>query len=81
MEITPKSVWLRRREFLKLGAAGAGALFAKPALARAPTAHGPKLAGVKPNPKYDPGEKQTPPTTTSTSSAPARATPARTPPR
>jgi sulfoxide reductase catalytic subunit YedY len=61
MEITPKSVWLRRREFLKLGAAGAGALLAKPAFARATTPHGPKLAGVKPNPKYgDAGEKQTP---------------------
>src|SRR5258708_38256644 len=59
-EITPRSLWLRRREFLKLSAVGAGALLARPALARIAVAHGPKLAGVKANPKYDPGEKQTP---------------------
>src|SRR5579859_7474131 len=59
MRITPKALWLRRRDFLKLGA-GATLLAASGALARAKTEHGPKLAGVKPNPKYAPGEKQTP---------------------
>lgn len=58
MEITPRSLWLRRRDFLKLGA-GATLLASAGALARAKVAHGPKLAGVKPS-KYDPGEKQTP---------------------
>src|SRR5438477_9573058 len=58
MEITPKSVWLRRREFLKLGA-GSALLASLPAWARAKVEHGPRLQGVKPS-KYDPGEKQTP---------------------
>jgi sulfoxide reductase catalytic subunit YedY len=49
-EITPKAVYLRRREFLALGAAGAGALLlprgASAAAAEVP--HGRKLDGVKP---------------------------------
>jgi sulfoxide reductase catalytic subunit YedY len=48
-EITPKALYLRRREFLSLGAAGAGALlFAGGARAAAETPHGRKLEGVKP---------------------------------
>jgi sulfoxide reductase catalytic subunit YedY len=48
-EITPKALYLRRREFLSLGAAGAGALlFAGGARAAAETLHGRKLEGVKP---------------------------------
>jgi methionine sulfoxide reductase catalytic subunit len=57
-EITPKSLYLRRREFLKLGAGSALAL-SLPAFARAKVEHGPKLAGVTPNPKFTlPDEKQ-----------------------
>ena len=50
-DVTPKWLYLRRREFLKLGAGSAVAL-SLPALAKAKVAHGPKLAGVTPNPKY-----------------------------
>ncbi len=49
--ITPKSLYLRRREFLKLGAGSAIAL-SLPAFGKAEAKHGPKLAGVTPNPKY-----------------------------
>jgi methionine sulfoxide reductase catalytic subunit len=49
--MTPKSLYLRRREFLKLGAGSALAL-SLPAFARAKVEHGPKLAGVTPNPKF-----------------------------
>jgi len=57
-EITPKSLYLRRREFLKLGAGSAVAL-SLPAFARAKVEHGPKLAGVTPNPKFTlPDEKK-----------------------
>src|SRR5436190_23529024 len=50
-EITPKSFYLRRREFLQLGAGSALAL-SLPAFARAKVDHGPKLAGVTANPKF-----------------------------
>ena len=57
-EITPKSLYLRRREFLKLGAGSALAL-SFPAFARAKVDHGPKLAGVTANPGFAlPEEKQ-----------------------
>ncbi|TMA20422.1 MAG: protein-methionine-sulfoxide reductase catalytic subunit MsrP [Deltaproteobacteria bacterium] len=59
MQITPKSLYLRRRDFLKLGA-GATLLGSAAALARTKVDHGPKLAGVKPNPKYAVDEKLTP---------------------
>jgi methionine sulfoxide reductase catalytic subunit len=51
-EITPKALFLRRREFLRLGAAGAvglgGLLLARGALAAKGAAHGEKLQGFKP---------------------------------
>jgi methionine sulfoxide reductase catalytic subunit len=48
-QITPRSLYLRRRDFLALGAAGAGALLLPgPAGAAAKTPHGQKLANVKP---------------------------------
>ena len=49
-EITPKALYLRRREFLALGAGGAGALLlsARAGAAPAEVAHGRKLDGVKP---------------------------------
>ena len=50
-EITPRSLYLRRRDFLKLGAGSALAL-SLPARARMGAEHGPRLAGVTPNPKY-----------------------------
>src|SRR4030088_3579360 len=57
-DITPKSVYLRRREFLKLGAGSALAL-SLPAYARAKVEHGPKLAGVTVNPAFSiPEEKK-----------------------
>ncbi len=57
MSVTPKSLYLRRREFLKLGAGSA--LLARAAFART-VQHGPKIA-AKPNPAYaDAGEKPTP---------------------
>ena len=61
-QITPKSAYLNRRRFLALGAAGAGALLlgGREALASSDIAHGAKLAGVKPNTKYDTDEKKTP---------------------
>src|SRR5205814_1266790 len=48
-EITPLSAYLRRREFLALGAAGAGALLlgGRPAFAAAKEQHGAKLPNVK----------------------------------
>ena len=49
--VTPKSWYLRRREFLRLGA-GSTLLLSLPAFARAKVEHGPKLAGVTANPKY-----------------------------
>src|SRR6478672_8985757 len=60
MDITPKSLDLRRRDFLTLGAGSAALLATGRAFGKADVKHGPKLAGVKPNPKYDPGEKKTP---------------------
>ncbi|HEY6909041.1 MAG TPA: protein-methionine-sulfoxide reductase catalytic subunit MsrP [Myxococcales bacterium] len=50
-EITPKSLYLRRRDVLKLGAGSAAAL-ALPAFGKTSVPHGPRLAGVTPNPKY-----------------------------
>ena len=50
-EITPKWLYLRRREFLKLGAGSALAL-SLPAFGRTRVAHGPKLPGVTPNPSF-----------------------------
>ncbi|HZX94719.1 MAG TPA: protein-methionine-sulfoxide reductase catalytic subunit MsrP [Myxococcales bacterium] len=50
-EITPKSVYLRRREFLELGVGSALAL-SLPAFARDKVPHGQKLASVSANPKY-----------------------------
>src|SRR5882757_7306092 len=47
-EITPKSLYLRRREFLALCAAGAGALLFPAGARAAGTPHGRKLEGVKP---------------------------------
>src|SRR5713101_1211335 len=48
-EITPRSLYIRRREFLAVGAAGAGALLLPRAvLAAAEAPHGRKLEGVKP---------------------------------
>ena len=47
-EITPKALYLRRREFLALGAAGAGALLLPRHARAAETPHGRKLDGVKP---------------------------------
>ncbi|HZC79801.1 MAG TPA: molybdopterin-dependent oxidoreductase, partial [Ktedonobacterales bacterium] len=59
-EVTPKSVYLRRRDFLRLGASSALALGAGAAWARE-AKHGPKLAGVTANAKYAlPEEKKTP---------------------
>src|SRR4051812_3080609 len=49
-EITPRSLFLRRRELLKL--AGGAALLAKAAIAKEAPKHGARLSGVKPNPKY-----------------------------
>ena len=49
--ITPKSVYLRRREFLRLGAGSALAI-SLPAFARAKVEHGPRLAGVTANAKF-----------------------------
>jgi sulfoxide reductase catalytic subunit YedY len=54
-EITSRSLFLRRRDFFKV--AGGAALLARAAFARQPAKHGPKLAGVKPNPKYLVSEK------------------------
>jgi sulfoxide reductase catalytic subunit YedY len=57
MGITPKKLYLRRRDFLKLGA-GSALFLASGAWART-VKHGPKLA-VKPNPKYTVEDKLTP---------------------
>ncbi|MGE5049402.1 MAG: twin-arginine translocation signal domain-containing protein, partial [Deltaproteobacteria bacterium] len=46
-DITPKSLYLRRRDFLKLGAGSAAAL-ALPAFAKTGVPHGPRLASVTP---------------------------------
>ncbi len=52
-EVTPRETFLRRRDFLKLGAAGAGALLLGGGEARASaTPHGEKLAGVKPSAQF-----------------------------
>jgi sulfoxide reductase catalytic subunit YedY len=49
-EVTPRETFLRRREFLALGAAGAGALLLGGGAAEASaTPHGEKLSGVKPS--------------------------------
>jgi sulfoxide reductase catalytic subunit YedY len=51
--ITPKADWLRRRDFLRLGAAGAGALLLGAGRGEAASRgeqHGEKLAGLKPGP-------------------------------
>ena len=56
-DVTPKSLYLRRREFLALGAGSALAL-SWPALGRAKVSHGPKLPEVKPNPAYALGEEK-----------------------
>ena len=50
-EVTPKETFLRRRDFLKLGAAGAAAALFGPSgeAIAAETPHGEKLAGVKPS--------------------------------
>src|SRR5256885_5504018 len=56
---TAKALYLRRREFLALGAAGAGALlFHGRAAAAKDEQHGAKLANVKPGP-YSTDEKKT----------------------
>jgi len=58
-DITPRSVYLRRRDFLALGAAGAGALLLPRRSSAAETPHGRKLEGVKAGqPSTD--EKKTP---------------------
>ena len=60
-EVTPKALWLRRREFLKLGAGSAALLASGAAFAKTEAKHGAKLPGVKPNAKYALGEeKKTP---------------------
>jgi methionine sulfoxide reductase catalytic subunit len=50
-DITPRSLYLRRRDFLALGAGSLAAL-ALPASGKTGVPHGPRLAGVTPNPKY-----------------------------
>src|SRR3982750_3561843 len=50
-EITPKGLYVRRREFLRLGAGSALAL-SVPAFAKTKVEHGAKLPGVTPSPKY-----------------------------
>ena len=58
-DITPRSLYLRRRDFLALGAAGAGALLLPRRSSAAETPHGRKLEGVKAGqPSTD--EKKTP---------------------
>ena len=59
-EVTPRSLYVRRREFLKLGAGSALAL-SLPAFGKAKVEHGAKLPGVSANAKYAlPEEKKTP---------------------
>ena len=59
-EVTPKALYVRRREFLKLGAGSALAL-SLPAFAKAKVEHGAKLPGVRANPSYALAEeKKTP---------------------
>jgi len=60
-EITPLSTYLRRRDFLALGAAGAGALLfgGRASLAAAKEQHGAKLPSVKKS-SYTVSDKQTP---------------------
>ncbi|MBS2025961.1 MAG: protein-methionine-sulfoxide reductase catalytic subunit MsrP, partial [Deltaproteobacteria bacterium] len=55
-EVTPKSLFLRRREFLALGAAGAGAVLLGSGAAEAGTGHNARLTGYKPGKAPD-GEK------------------------
>ncbi|HET9752529.1 MAG TPA: mononuclear molybdenum enzyme YedY, partial [Myxococcales bacterium] len=50
-DITPRSLYLRRRDFLKLGA-GSAAMLALPAFGKTGVPHGARLASVTPNPKY-----------------------------
>jgi sulfoxide reductase catalytic subunit YedY len=57
--ITPKSVFLRRREFIRLGA-GATLFASAAARARASILHGPKLPGITANTRYSTDEKKTP---------------------
>ena len=62
-EITPRGTYLRRREFIRLGAVGAGAalLGGSRAFARGGPAHSEKLAAVQPGPRqFDTDEKKTP---------------------
>ena len=61
-EITPRKTYLRRRDFLRLGAIGAGAALIGPRAALAKDVpHGAKLPGVTPGPKqFDTDEKKTP---------------------
>ena len=54
-EITSKSVYLRRRDFLRLGA-GSALLLRSGALLAREVKHGAKLPTVTKNPRYDPGE-------------------------
>ena len=58
-EITSKSLYLDRRRFLTLGAAGAVGLLARRAFGKS-AEHGAKLPSVKPMSKYDTDEKKTP---------------------
>jgi sulfoxide reductase catalytic subunit YedY len=60
-EITPLPLYLRRREFLALGAAGAGALLlgGRPGFAAAKEQHGAKLPNVKQS-SYTVPDKKTP---------------------
>jgi len=61
-EVTPRDVWVRRREFIKLAtgaAAGAGASLLLPG-ADVLAQTGPKLPGVKPSPLSTTGEKINP---------------------
>ncbi|MGE0392049.1 MAG: protein-methionine-sulfoxide reductase catalytic subunit MsrP [Vicinamibacterales bacterium] len=61
-DVTPKSIWVRRREFIKLAtgaAAGAGASLLLPD-AEALAQTGQKLPGVKPSPLSTTGEKVNP---------------------
>jgi sulfoxide reductase catalytic subunit YedY len=60
-EITPRATWLRRRDFLTLGAAGAGALLlgGRSLLGAPKEQHGAKLPSVKPS-SYSVEDKKTP---------------------
>ena len=78
-EITPKAVWLRRRELLAGAAAlGLAGSLADPAMAAALAAAKSPLSTDEPPTQRS---RTSPPTTTSTSSAPTRAIRRRTPAR